>query len=425
MHSRQEKRAGEGAFRLSAQNSPVPPSSNGSSQPSPGAIRYGVVAGLFVVLFLGLADNQTIPALLPLLVKTLGISVEQAGLLAVFYSIAAATASLFSGTLSDHFGRRRFLVWGAILFAVSSWLASRTNGFAELAAARALTGLAAGTLSTCSIALAGDLFPFQVRGRAIGMISVAYFAAPILGVPLAAQVAVHYGWRNTFVFFSVLALVVAGASLFLPKSTAGLRPAEDRLRRTLRAFRTFAHRRDTSAGFMIAFLVSGGLYTFIYYIGQWLNVRFHVGTGTIGWVFMLGGLMAVVSSPLGGAVSDKFGKKTVSIFSNIALAISIVLVPFFSWGIWLLAVFGGASLAAAFRQGPLTALMTELVPTEERGSFIAVRNVFSQAGIGLTVLAGGALFEHYGYAYVTSLCGAMTMMVALLLALYIAEPQAS
>ena len=53
-----------------------------------------VILSLFLLLFLGLADNQTIPALLPLLVKSLGISVEQAGWFAVFYSFAAAAAAM-------------------------------------------------------------------------------------------------------------------------------------------------------------------------------------------------------------------------------------------------------------------------------------------------------------------------------------------
>ena len=45
-------------------------------------------------------------------------------------------------------------------------------------------------------------------------------------------------------------------------------------------------------------------------------------------------------------------------------------------------VFALASLGAAFRQGPLTALMTEMVPAAQRGSFIALRI------LGLTFPAG-------------------------------------
>jgi predicted MFS family arabinose efflux permease len=59
-----------------------------------------VIANLFLLLFLGLADNQMIAALLPSLVKSFGVSVSTAGLLVVVYSLAAAVASFFSGMLS-------------------------------------------------------------------------------------------------------------------------------------------------------------------------------------------------------------------------------------------------------------------------------------------------------------------------------------
>jgi predicted MFS family arabinose efflux permease len=110
---------------------------------------------------------------------------------------------------------------------------------------------------------------------------------------------------------------------------------------------------------------------------------------------------------------------------NILLALSVALVPLFSWGVGLLVVFGITSLGAASRQGPLAALMTELVPTAERGSFIALRNVFSQMGIGLVVLAGGAIYERHGYLAVTTLCAAMTCLVAILLATHIVEPRSA
>jgi predicted MFS family arabinose efflux permease len=382
-----------------------------------------IIGILFLLLFLGLADNQTIPAVLPLLIDSLHITVEQAGLLAVFYSAAAALASLVTGIVSDHYGRKRFLVAGAAVFAVSSWMSAHAASFMGLTVARGLTGLGAGAISTCSIAFAGDWFDYSIRGRALSWISTAYFAAPILGVPLAAQVAERFGWRNTFYFFSVLAVAVALFALRLPNDKRESVPTAEKWRATFRACRSFFRRRDTSAGLVIAFLVSGGLYGFLYYIGQWLNASFGVPTGTIGWVFMLGGLVALLSAPFAGSLSDRWGKRPVSIAGNVLLALSVALVPFFPWGVGLLVVFGVTSLGAATRQGPLAALMTELVPTAERGSFIALRNVFSQMGIGLVVLAGGAIYERHGYLAVTTLCAAMTALVAILLATHIVEPR--
>jgi predicted MFS family arabinose efflux permease len=101
----------------------------------------------------------------------------------------------------------------------------------------------------------------------------------------------------------------------------------------------------------------------------------------------------------------------------------VALVPFLHWGIWLLVVFATTSLGAAFRQGPLTALMTEMVPAARRGTFIALRNISSQLGIGAVALVGGMLYQRHGYVAVTTLCAAMTALVAILLTTHIAEPQ--
>jgi predicted MFS family arabinose efflux permease len=382
-----------------------------------------VIADLFLLLFLGLADNQMIAALLPSLLGSLHVSVGMAGLLVAVYSLAAALASFVSGTLSDHYGRRRFLFIGVVLFAVSSWVASRTATFNALLVARGLTGFAAGMLSTCSITYAADWFEYRVRGRALGMISAAYFAAPILGVPLAAQIADRYGWHRSFLFFAILALAVGAFSWGLPKDKLSSEPSSHKLRAAGRAFRSFLVRRDTAAALGIAFLVSGGLVGFLTYVGQWLNSAFGISTRTIGWVFMLGGVVALGSAPAGGIVSDRLGKRSVAIASNVILALAVALIPVFSWGFWLLAVFSVASIGAAFRQGPLTALITELVPSTQRGAFIALRNIFSQTGIGTAAVLGGFLFERHGYAAVTTLCAAMTAVVALLLITHIVEPQ--
>jgi predicted MFS family arabinose efflux permease len=89
-----------------------------------------------------------------------------------------------------------------------------------------------------------------------------------------------------------------------------------------------------------------------------------------------------------------------------------MLLPGLSWGLLLFAVFGVLSLAAAFRQGPMEALITEVVPAEERGSFIAIKNSASQLGIGLAALISGILFETRGYFAVCAFCAAANLLAA-------------
>jgi predicted MFS family arabinose efflux permease len=389
----------------------TPPCSAVVDQGSKVRLDFLVIGNLFFLLFLGLADNQVIAALLPSVVNSLNVRIGTAGLLVVVCSLTAALAS--------------FLWAGAAGFAIASWLAFLSASFSGLFLARALTGLAAGTISTCSVAYAGDWFNYSIRGRAIGLISVAYFAAPIIGVPAGAQIAGRYGWRDTFLFFALLAAVVAATSLTLGKEVAQVKRGGNKLRATLSAFHSFLSRRDLMAAGIIAFNVSGGLVGFITYIGEYLSGNFGMTARGIGWVFMLGGMVAVVGAPLGGSLSDRWGKRPVSIASNVLLASGIAVIPLISRLIPLLLVFAFTGLGAAFRQGPVTALMTELPPAELRGSFIAFRNISSQLGIGAAALAGGVLYQHYGYFAVTSLCAAMTAAVAILFCTHIVEPGAA
>jgi hypothetical protein len=57
-------------------------------------VDYRVVINLFLLLFLGVADNQVIAALLPTLVSSLDISVGAAGLMVAAYSLAAASRTI-------------------------------------------------------------------------------------------------------------------------------------------------------------------------------------------------------------------------------------------------------------------------------------------------------------------------------------------
>ena len=386
------------------------------------SMNYVVMANLFLLLFLGVADNQMIAALLPAFVRSFGISVSLAGLLVVVYSVAAGLAAFASGALSDHHGRRGFLLAGVAGFALASFISSRTHTLPALMAARALTGLAAGTISTCSIAFAGDWFPYGVRGRAIGLISSAYFVAPIVGVPLAGQIADRFGWRGVFAAFAALAVTVTLTSLTLPKDSLPPPTAPHRVRASLRRFQSFLSQRDLAAALSIAFLISGGLVGFITYIGQWLSDRFQVRTGSITLVFMVGGVASVIGAPVGGILADRWGKRNVSIASNVLLALAVAAIPFQHWGLALMIVFSATGLGAGLRQGPVTALMTEMVPGNQRGSFIAFRNVASQLGIGTVAFAGGLLYQHQGYVAVTTLCATMAALVAILLTTHITEP---
>src|SRR5881397_4172166 len=151
--------------------------------------QWNVALILFGVLFLGVSDTQLVAPLLPLIASDLGITPGHAGIIVTTYSLAAAAFALLVGPVSDRVGRKKVLVSGLAVFSLASFFTYHVSTFGALVILRALTGLAAGTLSTSALSFAGDYYPYEERGRAMGILSMGYFVAFVAGVPAGALAA--------------------------------------------------------------------------------------------------------------------------------------------------------------------------------------------------------------------------------------------
>ncbi len=374
---------------------------------------FKVLLCLFLVLFLGVADNQVLSPLLPAIRAQVKRSSSDMGLLFTGYSICAGFSVLLWGPLSDAFGRKQGLIAGLIIFSLGSSVSFLSADFRTLLSGRIITGMGASMLSLNTISYAADYFPYSNRGWAMGSIMSSYFAALILGVPLGSWIGDKLGWNAVFG-------TTCGLGLALLTTTQLLLPAQGRsqpqstealLVRQVQTYVGFLRGGKTFGALLSAFFASAGTMGFLAFIGVWLHDAFGIRGKQIGLVFLAAGAAALLASPMAGSLSDRIGKRVQFILSNISLAVFLFLLPSLSWGPSLFAVFGAISLSAAFRQGPMEALLTEVVPTASRGSFIALKNSFSQLGIGLAAFASGLLFESEGYFAVCAL-GALANLAA-------------
>src|SRR5262245_15614328 len=216
--------------------------------------RWTVALILFGVLFLGVSDTQLVAPLLPLIAQDLRTTSGHAGIIVTTYSLAAAAFALVVGPLSDRVGRKKVLLSGLTLFTIASFLTYHVSSFNALVILRALTGSAAGTLSTCALSFAVDYYPYEQRGRAMGVLSMGYFVAFVIGVPAGALAASQWGWRWVFGCLSAgAAAMIVVALARLPHDK--MRPSHETRRMSL-AEHFFS--RDRLAGIVAAFLTSGG-----------------------------------------------------------------------------------------------------------------------------------------------------------------------
>jgi multidrug resistance protein len=370
---------------------------------------WSVALILFGVLFLGVSDTQLVGPLLPAIAQDFGTTAGRAGIIVTTYSLAAAAFALLVGPLSDRVGRKKVLISGLALFTGASFLTYHVSSLNTLVILRALTGFAAGTLSTSALSFAGDYYPYEQRGRAMGVLSMGYFVAFVIGVPAGALAASRLGWHWVFGCLSAAAAVVfVIAAAQLPQDSVRPRAC---LRNT--AFLDHFRKTDRVAGMAAAFLTSGGIVGFLTYIGAWLRTTYGMGLDRIGLLFMVSGIAAVAASPLSGWLADHAGKRNVIVWANLALAVMFVVVSRSSLGAGLVVGIAAVSIAASARQAPLHALTTELVGPEVRGEYIAVRNAASQVGIATVAAVSAPAFDAGGFFSVALIAAAATLLIPL------------
>jgi predicted MFS family arabinose efflux permease len=374
--------------------------------------EFRVIACLFFVLFIGVADNQILSPLLPAIRSQFDKSSSDMGFLFTGYSLTAGLSVLVWGPLSDIFGRKPGLLAGLILFGAGACISYVADGFATLLAGRILTGMGASMLSLNAISYAADFFPYTKRGWAMGAIFSSYFAALILGLPLGSWFGEKSGWNSVFG-----ATAGAAAALFilvlllLPFSKKNSAISEFPAIEYLGQYLGFIRARSSMGALLSSLFASAGTTGFLAFLGVWLHDSYNVSGGRVGLVFLVCGSASLVASPLAGFIADRIGKRRQFMLSNVSLALFLFVLPNLRWGPALFAVFGLISLSAAFRQGPMEAVLTEIVPSASRGTFIALKNSFSQLGTGVAAMLSGFLFEHAGYGAVCFL-GAISNLLA-------------
>jgi predicted MFS family arabinose efflux permease len=381
--------------------------------PSRSREEIRVVACLFLVLFLGVADNQILSPLLPAIRAQFGKSSSDMGYLFSGYSFCAGLSVLIWGPLSDAFGRKRGLLCGLAVFTAGSLISFVSTGFFMLLAGRIVAGMGASMLSLNSIAYAADFFPYENRGWAMGSILSSYFAALILGIPLGSWLADAFGWKTVFGVIGGIALSLFFISYSLIPTGPGaykrpVKPVGDYARQYV----GFLRSQSSGAALFCSFFASAGTMGFLYFLPSWLHDTFGISSSKTSLVFLASGTAALFASPFAGSIADKIGKRTQFLYSSAGLAVFLFVLPRTFWGMSLFAVLGIISLAAAFRQGPMEAVLTEIAGASSRGMFVALKNSFSQLGIGVASMLSGILFESSGYSAVCLLGSAFSLLAA-------------
>jgi EmrB/QacA subfamily drug resistance transporter len=166
-------------------------------------------------------NSTMIAVALPQIIGEFKISVAQAGWLVAAYLITMAALQPVTGRLGDRVGRRRMILLGLAYFGIASAGAALSRNLGELFFFRVQQAVAAAMALPNGTALIREIAPSEHRGRQLGLVGSAVGLAAAAGPALGGVLVGLGGWQAIFTANLIVVLPALAIGWFvLPARSA-------------------------------------------------------------------------------------------------------------------------------------------------------------------------------------------------------------
>lgn len=224
------------------------------------------------------------------------------------YLLGFGAGQLLVGPLSDRFGRRPVMLWGMLVFVLSSLVCALADAITTLVAARLLQAFGACAGPVLGRAVVRDLYGPTESARVLSHVSTATALAPLLAPLLGGWLTAIWGWRATFVVLTLYACVLMLAVWLVLKETNrhpdahAMRPA-----RMWANYRTLLADPVYRSALLIGCGASAALFAFISGSPFVFIEHFGMSPQQMGLAFGLNVTGFMIGSTLSGRLSRRLG----------------------------------------------------------------------------------------------------------------------
>jgi predicted MFS family arabinose efflux permease len=239
----------------------------------------------------------------------------------------------------------------------------------------------------------------------MGMVQAAFAGSQVLGIPLGLYLATHYGWHAPFLMIAGVSVVVGIVIFARLQPVVGHLTAAGSQRNPLHHLLATAARPRYQIGFAATMLLAVGGFMLMPFSSAFSVHNLGIPLEKLPMIYMITGISALISGPLMGRLSDRYGKYLMFCCASCA---SIVLVLYYTrlgitpistvilLNVILFASISGRMVSA----GALGSAIPELA---DRGAYMSISSSLQQFAGGAASFAAGMIvvqsptgvMEHY------------------------------
>jgi len=319
---------------LSAMSKAEPPVNPRGKEPYQQRYRWVILALLWLAYFVFSLVSRAIAPLVTPIIDDLSISYSQMGLILGSWQLTYVAVAVIAGTIIDKLGVRKSLFAGIVVIGLSGILRYFPGGFVTMLLVVALFGIGGPMLSIGGPKTISMWFRGKERGTAIGLYDVGMRLGGLMALAATNSVVMPlagHSWRLTFVYYGLLAVVVAFMWLLLARDT---RPAGDTGRTGI---------REVFTGLILfIFMVNHGL-------GNWLPKFLEAGgmspaqAGFAASIPIVAGIPAVLVIPR--LIPPRLRGRVLALFALMIAVILLMLVTTSGVSLYIVLVLFGIATA--------------------------------------------------------------------------------
>ncbi|MEW7315198.1 MFS transporter [Buttiauxella gaviniae] len=346
--------------------------------------------------------------ILPILSHEFGVSPASSSISLSVSTAMLAIGLLFTGPLSDAIGRKPVMVTALLLASICTLLSTMMTSWHGILAMRALIGLSLSGVAAVGMTYLSEEIHPSVVAFSMGLYISGNSIGGMSGRLLSGVLTDFFNWRIAVAAIGCFALASALMFWKILPASKHFRPASLRPKTLFINFRL--HWRDQGLPLLFAqgFLLMGAFVTLFNYIGYrlmqgpWFLSQAVVGLLSVAY------LTGTWSSPKAGAMTAKFGRGPVMLFSTAIMLLGLILTLFSP----LAVIFGGMLLFSAGFFAAHSVASGWIGPRAKRakGQASSLYLFSYYLGSSLAGTLGGVFWHQFGWTGVATFIGSLLVI---------------